>query len=84
MVCPKCKSGDLTSVPAEIRLYRNAPRTLSHPPLTPYPDVEVCVDCGWSQFSIPTKWLAGGWLGAPRPQNEQGTGAVITEIRRTA
>ena len=72
------------SIPAEIRLYRNAPRTLSHPPLTPSPDIEVCVDCGWSQFSIPPRWLKCGWLESARPAKEEAPVAVVTEIRRTA
>jgi hypothetical protein len=62
MVCPKCQSSSLSIVPAEIRLYRNGPRTLSHPPMTPSPDVRVCLDCGWSEFSIPRSWLSAGWL----------------------
>ncbi len=68
MVCPKCESASLSIVPAEIRLYRNSPRTLSHPPLTPSPDIRVCLDCGWSEFSIPRSWLSAGWLRPLRPQ----------------
>ena len=68
MICPKCQSSSLFSVPAEIRLYSNSHRTLSHPPLTPSPDVQVCLDCGWSEFSIPRSWLAAGWLRSSRPQ----------------
>ena len=62
MTCPKCQSASVSVVPAEIRLYRNGPRTLSHPPMTPSPDVQVCLDCGWSEFSIPRNWLSAGWL----------------------
>lgn len=71
MVCPKCGSGTLMLVPAEVRLYRNVPRTLSHPPMTPSPDIRVCLDCGWSEFSIPQEWLAAGWLRPLRPQPVQ-------------
>ena len=66
MNCPKCQSASVSIVPAEIRLYRNGPRTLSHPPMTPSPDVQVCLDCGWSEFSIPSNWLSAGWLHAMR------------------
>ena len=62
MVCSKCQSISLLVIPAEIRLYRNGPRTLSHPPLTPSPDVRVCMDCGFAEFTIPESWLAAGWL----------------------
>lgn len=68
MVCPKCESGALSVIPAEVRLFRNVPRTLSHPPMTPSPDIRVCLDCGWSEFSIPQAWLAAGWLRPLRPQ----------------
>ena len=53
MLCPKCQSVSVSVIPAEIRLYRNGTRTMSHPPMTPSPDVHVCLDCGWSEFSIP-------------------------------
>jgi hypothetical protein len=69
MVCPKCQSSSLSEIPAEIRLYRNRPRTLSHPPLTPYPDVLVCLDCGYAEFSIPESWLRAGWLRPNAPAN---------------
>lgn len=68
MVCLKCQSTALTLIPAEVRLYRNSPRTLSHPPMTPSPDILVCLDCGWSEFSIPHSWLSAGWLRSLRPQ----------------
>jgi hypothetical protein len=68
VICPKCQSSSLFVVPAEIRLYRNSHRTLSHPPLTPSPDVSVCLDCGWSEFSIPRSWLSAGWLRPMRVQ----------------
>jgi hypothetical protein len=71
MVCPKCNSGALAVIPAEVRLFRNVLRTLSHPPMTPSPDIQVCLDCGWSEFSIPQAWLAAGWLRPLRPQPVQ-------------
>jgi hypothetical protein len=58
MVCPKCQSESISVIPAEVRLYRNPTRTMSHPPMTPSPDVRVCLDCGWSEFSIPGAWLS--------------------------
>jgi hypothetical protein len=74
VACPNCQSAQVSIIPAEIRLYRNRQRTLSHPPLTPTPDIRVCMDCGWSEFAIPRSWLAAGWLrsvnheSAPGPQ----------------
>lgn len=68
MECPKCESGSMVMIAAEIRLFRNSPRTLSHPPMTPAPDIQVCLDCGWSVFVIPQAWLAAGWLRSLKPQ----------------
>lgn len=71
MVCPKCQSSSLSEVPAEIRLYRNRPRTLSHPPLSPYPDVLICLDCGFAEFSVPQAWLSAGWIRKDTPIKEK-------------
>ncbi len=68
MVCPKCQSAAVSLIPAAVRLFRNSPRTLSHPPITPSPDIQVCLDCGWSEFVIPRAWLSAGWLQSLRPQ----------------
>ena len=76
MVCPKCQSSSVSIVPAEIRLYRNGPRTLSHPPMTPSLDVRVCLDCGWSEFSIPSSWLSAGWL-RPTPSRASSTPTAV-------
>jgi len=53
VTCPKCQSNSASIIPAEIRRYRNCPRTLSRPPVTPPPDVRICLDCVWSEFSVP-------------------------------
>jgi hypothetical protein len=36
--------------------------------MTPSPDVQVCQDCGYSEFSIPQSWLSAGWLRSSRPE----------------
>jgi hypothetical protein len=66
MICPKCQSESVSVIAAEVRLYRNSLRTLSHPPVAPSPDVRVCLDCGWSEFALPGSWLSAGWLRALR------------------
>ena len=77
MACPKCQADSISVIPAEIRLYRNSPRTLSHPPMTPSPDVRVCLECGWSEFIIPRSWLAAGWLRSMHPK----TVTIRTEFK---
>ncbi len=70
MICSKCQSSSLSEVPAEIRLYSNGPRTQSYPPMSPSPNVQVCLDCGWAEFSIPKSWLSAGWLRRKGTVNE--------------
>ena len=82
MVCPKCKSGALSTVPAEIRLYRNAPRTMSHPPFSPQPDIQICLDCGNAEFIVPEKWLSAGWLQPLKPKAPISVPTPIDEARR--
>jgi len=65
--CSNCHSDAIALVPAEVRLFRNPLRILAHPPMTPSPDIHVCLDCGFSEFSIPRQWLAAGWLRSLRP-----------------
>jgi len=83
MVCPKCQSESLSEIPAEIRLYRNRSHTLSHPPLTPSPEVLVCGDCGWAEFSIPQSWLSAGWLRQNSEQASQHPAHRETPLRET-
>ena len=80
MMCPKCQSDSISIIPAEIRLYRNGPRTLSHPPMTPSPDIQVCLDCGWSEFSIPRSWLSAGWLASMRAPVAPGVTSLESTI----
>lgn len=82
MVCPKCQSNSLSVLPAEIRLYRDRPRTLSHPPMTPCPDVQICLDCGWSQFVVPRSWLSAGWVRPMRPQAVPNGPTLVTAEER--
>jgi hypothetical protein len=78
MTCPRCQSNSVSVIPAEIRLYRNSPRTLSHPPVTPSPDVQICLDCGLSEFSVPRSWLSAGWLRAARPTVTPNGTAIVS------
>jgi hypothetical protein len=79
MVCPKCQSTSVSKIPAEIRLYRNGTRTLSFPPMNPTPDIHVCLDCGWSEFSIPRNWLLAGWLRPMRAQTVANSTAFTSQ-----
>ena len=80
MICPKCNSDSCVTMPAEIRLYRNGPRTLSHPPVSPSPDIHICTDCGWSEFTIPTTWITD-WI-KPQPRRAEPQPLVTKQVLR--
>jgi len=85
MACPNCQSTNVSTIPAEIRLYRNRQRTLSHPPLIPYPDVRLCLDCGCSEFVVPHSWLAAGWVRTVNHESVPGPQLVVrTPVAATA
>jgi hypothetical protein len=46
--------------------------------MTPSPDVRVCLDCGWSEFSIPRSWLSAGWLRPMRSQTVPVTPSIAS------
>jgi hypothetical protein len=46
--------------------------------MTPSPDVRVCLDCGWSEFSIPRSWLSAGWLRPLRSAPVTGSAALVS------
>ena len=62
MNCPKCNSVHLATAPAQIQLYTNRALTMSHPPVSPTPEVLLCEECGWAEFRIPQSWLEAGWF----------------------
>jgi hypothetical protein len=70
VICRKCYSEAMTAFPADVRLYVNHSRTRSAAPLNPAPEIAVCLDCGYSQFTIAPAWLSAGWLQAFKDRPE--------------
>lgn len=62
VICKKCNSEAMTAFPADVRLYLDQSRSRSAAPLSPAPEIAVCLDCGFSQFTIAPAWLSAGWL----------------------
>jgi hypothetical protein len=45
--------------------------------MNPSPDIHVCHGCGWSQFEIPKRWMAAGWLNSHRPVRQEAVQQAI-------
>jgi hypothetical protein len=71
VICRKCYSEAMTAFPADVRLYLNHSRTRSAAPLSPAPEIAVCLNCGYSQFTIAPAWLSAGWLRAFQDRPER-------------
>lgn len=80
MICKRCYSELVAPFPADIRLYLNRSRTVSAAPLNPPPEIAVCLDCGFSEFVVSSRWLSAGWLRAFR----ETPAAMLRELARTA
>lgn len=80
MICKKCYSEEVAAFPADIRLYMNRARTVSAAPLSPAPEIAVCLNCGFSEFVIAPGWLSAGWL---RPFRES-RAAMLERLARAS
>ena len=63
--CKHCQSTNTLVLPAEVRVYLNVARSVSVPPISPAPDIMMCLECGWSEFKVSAQWLAARWLRRP-------------------
>ncbi len=58
MHCLSCASRRQAELTAEINLHLRGREHLDHPSLLTFPEVVVCLDCGFSRFTIPGTELA--------------------------
>ncbi len=53
MLCKSCGSPDQHSFPAELCIHFPGFENLNRPAVFAFPQLVVCMDCGFSQFSLP-------------------------------
>jgi hypothetical protein len=58
MFCPSCASGTLAEFSAEILIHYSGLKNLDRPGVFVFPTVSICLNCGSSQFKIPSDELA--------------------------
>jgi len=52
MVCPRCPSDKLTKFNAEISIHFPGWRGLDKPTVLVFPQLDVCLKCGFAEFHI--------------------------------
>ena len=53
MVCKSCGSGSLIEFTAEINIHFPGLKNLDKRPVLVYPKLLVCLECGFTRFTIP-------------------------------
>ena len=59
MACEACGSANETKFGAEVNIHFPGPINLDEPGFFVFPKIAVCMDCGFTQFSLPEREL---WL----------------------
>ncbi len=57
MTCSSCASGRQAEFAAEINVHFGGLNNIDKPGILLFPKVQVCMDCGYSQFSTPKNEL---------------------------
>jgi len=53
MNCPTCTSGNQREFYAEINVHSSGQKKIDHPGILVFPKLLVCLDCGFSRFTLP-------------------------------
>ena len=53
MLCGSCRSENQTELGAEINIHFPGRRGLDKPAVMVFPKLAVCLDCGFTQFTLP-------------------------------
>jgi hypothetical protein len=53
MSCAVCESNNQVEYPVEMAMHFHGPEDLKRPHILIFPNVRVCLDCGFSRFATP-------------------------------
>ena len=83
MHCPHCASDIQTELTAEINIHFSGLRNIDNPGLLVFPKLLVCLECGFSSFTIPENGLALLAMCFRKSDASNPRRAVDVELRRT-
>jgi hypothetical protein len=52
MDCPRCAQRNQEEFPSEINIHFTGSNNIGHPGLLVFPKLLVCLDCGFTQFTV--------------------------------
>jgi hypothetical protein len=58
MVCPSCRSVKQAEFTAEMQIHYPGLKNINRPGIWLFPELLVCLDCGFSRFTVPESELA--------------------------
>jgi hypothetical protein len=58
MSCPVCRSANQTEFSAEMMVHHSGLKNIDNSGVMLFPKLLVCLDCGFSQFTVPKAELA--------------------------
>jgi len=58
MHCTLCQSANLAEFTAEMMIHFGGLKNINHPGIPAFPKVSVCLDCGYSGFTVQANQLA--------------------------
>ena len=68
MSCPACSSCNQVEFSAEMVVHSSGLKNIDRPAVYVFPKILVCLDCGFSQFSVPESALVS--LAVCTPQSK--------------
>lgn len=80
MSCLSCASQNLVTLSVEMNMHFTGLRNIDKPGVWLFPDVLVCLDCGYSQFSVPAVELARLAEGAPEKTEGVVSGPIAQSL----
>ena len=85
MSCLLCGSGNQAELTAEMLIHFSGLKNLDKPGVWAFPKLFVCLDCGYSRFTVPERELASIAhaleIGSPTSESSAGNAAVSSGLR---
>jgi hypothetical protein len=82
MFCPICASDNQAAFTAETNIHLSGLANLDNPGILMFPTLSVCLDCGYSRFSIPEEELSQLSRGAATGRGSRCGQTVDLGLRR--